>query len=727
MSESFEEIARSIRGRTNWKAILTAHQTDYRLPRLRSHDISSALTRVENELRGGHAALALAFLRAAAFTDPISVIREVRRRGCFRASKYAYRGGPLAYVASALFSDAPALGLDETARTYLSSVSNLLTLSAAALSLYENLVAELRQREQFVLKSLLVVVDRAFRPPAWLVQSDAEKLAEHLGRPDTFSREQQAESLSYLTALFEANIGTQESHLSLVDENGIRRGDYLRLLADGYRLIELREAEVLVDAFPYQARAIDGAILLSSTDPAFERSIRLGYVQTMLQEYTRSHAGASIASEAWTVQAAAKSFSDVMGTKAVQRRFFPVDRYVMSISLNPALIDILGSERLFKEEVLYRMGIQLDSFGEPNWLDAIAPLPGLRVIDLIKLQRFFHFASQVLFHSLDGHPDTDDRDGLDMRSRIAVFPIKALEAAISAVAGPAKAGALLEAVTYDPKRSQHFDLQYRPLMKIGNYYLVPMSVIATADIVRNVLQSNNKRLLPADGHDPMQRSISSALKSQGFRVAIETSRDFRGAKIEVDVLAYRDGKLFALECKNSFHPCSPHELRTSFDHALKASGQLARIHTWLSQPGAWPKLAKELGWGPLPTIEIHTCIVTANRMFSGYHLDGQPIRHAHEMLNLLSTGTIGMPGTLLRVWRAEKFSTDDLVDYVRGDSITKDANEAMIEETLSVNLGRRARLSRSTFGFDFERFREIAIRRYASVEASTPDMTQPLP
>src|SRR5207248_11416694 len=45
---------------------------------------------------------------------------------------------------------------------------------------------------------------------------------------------------------------------------------------------------------------------------------------------------------------------------------------------------------------------------------------------------------------------------------------------------------------------------------------------------------------------------------------------------DLDTLALIEDVLFVFECKNSLHPCSPFELRTSFDHLVEAQDQLDR-------------------------------------------------------------------------------------------------------------------------------------------------------
>ncbi|MBL7466266.1 hypothetical protein INQ08_23895, partial [Escherichia coli] len=74
--------------------------------------------------------------------------------------------------------------------------------------------------------------------------------------------------------------------------------------------------------------------------------------------------------------------------------------------------------------------------------------------------------------------------------------------------------------------------------------------------------------------DQMVNAVIDALKSAGFKVESGVELRAGGLDFELDIVAWRDGHLFFFECKNAYHPCSPHEMRNSYDHIKVGRDQL---------------------------------------------------------------------------------------------------------------------------------------------------------
>ncbi|MBL7373615.1 hypothetical protein INQ23_30300, partial [Escherichia coli] len=70
-----------------------------------------------------------------------------------------------------------------------------------------------------------------------------------------------------------------------------------------------------------------------------------------------------------------------------------------------------------------------------------------------------------------------------------------------------------------------------------------------------------------------------------------------------------------------------------------------------------------------PSAEVHTGIVTANRIFHGAALNGHPVRQAHELINVLTMGKLSGEERSLSIWAGSEFHALDLVTYLEGDSI----------------------------------------------------------
>lgn len=148
------------------------------------------------------------------------------------------------------------------------------------------------------------------------------------------------------------------------------------------------------------------------------------------------------------------------------------------------------------------------------------------------------------------------------------------------------------------------------------------------------------------------------------------------------------------KCKNPYHPCSAHELCTSYGHIKTAKDQLDVRLPWLKDLSNQAKLLKWLGWDVAPTDSVHTGIVTGNRIFTGYRMGDHPVRQAHELINVVLRGEVKVgPTKAVKFWRGPQLDAVDLVDYLNGENIVRrqfeqlqplERNFVLGEVTLSV-------------------------------------------
>lgn len=723
-------LAAHIRGKADWAAILRVRRKEGTLVTVAGRDLRAAFDHVWADLRRGRTANALAISRAAAFLDPALFIREARRHGLFRSSKVAFHSEPVAYIVETLLEDGPVLRWASDDALYLQSVRNLLGLAPCARATRQAVVAELTKLRAVVVKSCMVCVDRAFRPSIDHLPSEEERLAEATGQPDYFSREQKAAGFSTIVTMMQEVIGWPKTATVLIDEEGIRDGTFEHLLMEAARLGEFMEAEIQLDAYPYRADLLGGqgkTVILSAIDDRLEQAIQLGYVHANMQSQLAHRTDDAEVLRMASLRDAALELHRVGGHRLVERRETPLDRYVMTLPLAPQIVRMLTDNRAFMEEALYLHRVGREAFVRDSYVGDMPLLPGMTVMDMVKVQRFFTFTATVFFEALDQHAFGGDRDELDMRSRIPVFREDILLDRLSTIFGEQIAKRALEMLSFDPKKGGHCDIQYTPLLHVDGYYMLPMSVLISSDLIRNTLYHHSARLLPADGHDPMLRGLRQALEARGFLAAEGIKGKFNGKAIEIDLLAYAQGHLFIIEGKNAFHPCSVQEMRTSFDHIKKAGRQLTRAAEWLASREVQVRVFGSLGWKVPSATDIRTCIVTANRIFSGFAIEGHPVRQAHEMLNLVTGGILTFNnGERYRLWRGESFSMIDLLDHLEGNTLVRDSFDAMTESTVRMSLRGGGQLVFKTFGVDFEGLRQRVQDRYvrlhdAAQEAVLPD------
>lgn len=660
-------------------------------------------------LKAGRSVELLALARTAAFLDAPLFLREARRQGIFRSSKLGFHSEPIHHVVTSLIADGPAIGWSAEELVYLTSVRELLSLGPAVRATRRELVRELTARREVVVKSCMVCVDRAFRPSIDHMPSEAEQMAQVSGQPEYFHPNQKAAGLSTIVALMEEVVGWSKTTTVLIDEKGIKDGVFENLLALAARLGEFTNAEVSLDAFPYRAERLNQkskTVMLSAIDDRFEKSVQLGYVHANAHSRMAQQYDGPDVNHLYSLRDAAVRMHKARGHEFIEKVAKPLERYVLRLPLVPPLLNMLKSDELFKEEILYLRRLAREAYLDGEMICGMQIVPGLTVMDLIKVQRFVTFTSVVFFQTLDEPTFESDRDELDMRSRIPAFAKARLREVWVEIFGAEVANLALGILTFDPKKGGNFDIQYRPLLLIDDYYLMPMSIVSASDMIRNSLYLNSVKLTPLDGHDPMVRSMKSALVNQGFCVQEGVNGTFNNIKIEIDILAYRDGVLLVLEAKNSFHPCSIQEMRTSYDHIKKAGRQLSRLRTWLAASKARAEIFNRLKWDVDQNVQIRTGIVTANRIFNGYDIEGHPVRQAHEFLNILGEGIMTFTdGERYQMWRETAFQIHDLVDYLDGKTIINDCFDAMTEAYSTIAFHSGDKLSLKTFGIDFEQVR----------------------
>ena len=100
-------------------------------------------------------------------------------------------------------------------------------------------------------------------------------------------------------------------------------------------------------------------------------------------------------------------------------------------------------------------------------------------------------------------------------------------------------------------------------------------------------------------------------------------------------------------------------------------------------------LFQKLGWDVDASCEVHTGIVIGNRVFHGANLNGHPIRQAHELINVLTSGRIVADEDSLSFWRGPDFQTADLIAYLGPASIATDQLAALDPREWRYSMGYR--------------------------------------
>ena len=661
-------------------------------------DVDNTLEELKAHLQANSHKEAVATLAALMLWDVNSTVARVRRLGLLRISRYRYRSGCVRKVVEVALQLALSMNALASSIQYLKSVQALLELAPPAKRLREGILVRLKARSGNALKTLLVAVNAAFTMD---LRGDPQASSEtflHWGA------EEIAEAFSSILHMFREEIGINPESWAITDEGFLSALDktYESLLVDACKLNALREAETMIDGLPFSASANGKTVTLSAATPELEKSIRLGYIQTDQQLIIRAVRLEEMRQrEDWQVPTTdeyVNTHFDAGLHEFVFLREKPIARLVLALPSNLPLIEQLAADTPFLDEIAMMYGAGIENF-RPEAGGTLPITEGLTALDVMKVQRIFRVIDTVYERKLSTIQDKLQRETLRARSNIILMRREQVLSMLNLVLSEQKAEEALRYLTLS-EDEQFIDLQYRPLIKAGDWLVIAPAVVGKSNLIRNIVTANRLRTQTDFSNDPMQAAVADALKSAGFLVRVGMTFNIDG-KRETDIFAFRDNKFFVFECKNAYHPCSAHELRTSFEHIQKAKKQLDIRMDWLKRPGNQEKLFQALGWKAKPTTEIYTGIITANRAFSGYSLNAHPVRQAHELINVLLGGEVDRSGDQdpIRFWRDAMFQTEDLIDYLQGLTIIKTQMDALIPYLKKVELGT-ATLAFETYMMD---------------------------
>jgi hypothetical protein len=269
-----------------------------------------------------------------------------------------------------------------------------------------------------------------------------------------------------------------------------------------------------------------------------------------------------------------------------------------------------------------------------------------------------------------------------------------------------KINAVLGILSWSPENQAMFDVQYQPLIPVGDGYWIPMNIAGSNNILRNVLQLTRRRLYEDGQDDPVVAILKYAFSQHSASVVSNKTYVFGERKGEIDVAAIVGNVLFVFECKNPLVPTSPHELRTSWDYIKKASAQLTTIRDAFLNNDHRVLLEAVLNMSLNNVERIETCIVMSNRMFIGYRNEGHPVRSLFELIHYLAEGTVFMGNESFCYWQGDSLTAIDLVRYLADDLTFEHRWKAMVEYDEHLIFGELT-VRRPSFFLDMKRAAEI--------------------
>lgn len=626
---------------------------------LSNQESKGLVEEVEKALEAGDVSSATNLLYAGLVLDGPRVLARIQKKGLLRMSRYSYHDTPLVPVVTALCN--PTLSLSAAVRAYLTSVSNLYKVGRAIHKEYEQLTQWLAEEREAGIKATLAIVDFLFLKQAVGIHetSTKELPSRH---PYFFSVEKLAEGLSSLLALYGTEFGRLQNNPS-IPEGAIDAEHYIRFLISACHLQVYREWEFQVDRLSYRLTESGTAntFTMEPPTPEFGRAVELGFIHTNQQRAIKT--GDWFDKDAHSFHDFAPQTVQKMEEAGLIRLLKePTERYRFEFPAE-VLTSLAQVGELFQEEQIALKGACRDLLTPVDQLLDFDLNNGVTLWDLFQVSRLMQFVRSITAAKLV--PELETNPNHVLQSLIPVFQKPILISLVGTVIGGDKAERAIDMMCLDI--TEHVDLQYQPLVPVGEQIMLPANVFANSHVFRNSLVVIGRRLYEDGKIDPLGDLIAKVFQDKGLLPQTKVTYLWNGEQGEADVLVLIDNILFVLECKNSLVPTGPHELRTSLDYIEEAARQLSRWQKHFHDPKFRAYLVTKTGLAIHDKTQLVTGIIMSNRMFMGYRIDGHPVRGAYELEHFIREGNISMGDEVFSFWNGSVLSAEDLRRYFEED------------------------------------------------------------
>lgn len=585
-------------------------------------------------------------------------ISIMKRKGVFRSSKYKFNSKSFVYILGYCIDNVNVFDLSENDSDFLYYLKCFSVITKEVEGYRDYILIEMRKNKDKYPKTLMAIIEYIFG-----YYNGGNGFLSHLLLDN--NKECCAESISYLLLLFEEEIGLGKENLFYIEDDINSYEKYSEVILIGCKIVKYIEAEILINSFGYSATLCgQSKVIIKSTDPYLEKTIRLGYIKTDLQAISR---GLDVHSNCELID-----FETVVSKIFHENRssFFSFkddffERYVLEISSHSKFLNFFSTDYIFKEDVFSLAMLDMEHFSN-NELENMRVFNDITVFDMLIFQRFLRFINYIYAEAFKLDAKVDCKEILMLNTILPVMNRDMLKSLLGIVMPEKKIEDCLSIICTQLSDTDYFDIQYTPIVSIEEWNFITPSIISRSNLIRNILCNKSLRPTLIGGQDPMQNELIARLESKGFQVELECF--LYGSSLETDILAFKDGYIFLFECKNSYHPCNVHEMRTSFEHLKKGLDQVEIRRKWLENENNQKELYSRLGWEGQYS-QVISCIVTSNRIFHGYESDNIYVRHAHEIINILNNGVVKLGSSTHRVWKKNEFETLDLVEYIKGSTL----------------------------------------------------------
>lgn len=438
-------------------------------------------------------------------------------------------------------------------------------------------------------------------------------------------------------------------------------------------IIQIKEWEIYIESFGYHFKEEDNKLIIEPPYQMLEKSIRLGYIRTELQyDNCLLRTQAKVSNSAISLVEYAATLQKSLGEHFIfeYKEDFGYCRFVLQFPDYVADVlkkQLFDSDTLFKEDYLYlsllgrEQLITNDTLGKtfiPNPSQSKSGQSSLSLKEFLKIRNLFVILNIWMTENL--RIKANGNLNIIYNSSIPIFSKETLIKLLTKITSEKNAQLFLDITSWSPESNYKLDIQYTPFICLDNYYAMPLNIFANSNSIRNLYASMHKSNgLVSDGQiDSLIQMIQDTFNYSNNPCIANTPY----SDGDIDIIAKVDNSLLVLECKNTLHPTSAHDMRTTWDHITKGQQQLQKIQNIIESQKLDSTLQNKFGVKSSELDTIYYAMIISNRLFNGNYLS-YPVRSVNDFVNLLHDGIVITPFGEYCQWESTTLSANDIYNY----------------------------------------------------------------
>lgn len=534
------------------------------------------------------------------------------------------------------------------------------------------------QMESSLFKELLVYYDFYFYVSGdkYEALSMEEKLNKNLIQ--SYSKEEIGEAISYLIYLYDAEIGIKAGINYNIDSSYVIGNEIVKMVLIAAKIKQIESWELCIDYFGYKIEHNGRKFKIYDPTEEFEKSVRMGYIRTIFQNLVMAE---NFRND--------QKFKDVLSLNAIameisQEEMFSIKKIVgegaikrYRFEMPSILFEILRNNQTekgkwFLEEILDISYISNDLIMHHSEIYKKQITEHCTLLDVLLFKRYFVFIELITKTMLitNNNKLQSDKGEINtvLSSMVPIMSRKDLRQLINFIVNDElKTNELIDIFTY--KKEKILDLQYTPLLEVGEMVFIPTTIISNSNLMRNIIArsylTQNQYVNQDQGLEPLVTTCRDIFEkcSFNYKVFINKKYKYHGKSGEIDVMVIGDEDIILIECKSPLLPSNNFELRSTVNHIEKANAQLTKAKIAFEDKAFVNQYLKSSKI-PIRDYKIHTCIVMGNRLFSGYKNSVHPVRYIYELDMVLNKGIIKSAVGDWSVWESSIYQHSDLLKYL---------------------------------------------------------------